>query len=322
MTINPVSPQPSVSVVICAYTEDRWDLMLEAVASAWRQTVRPEQVILCVDHNPALYRRAVAHWSADPEGPSQIVENRYPGRLGSSRNTAVELVTGDITAFLDDDAAADPTWLEVLLEAYQTPSIMACGGAPLPVYQSPRPGWIPPEFDWVFGCRYTALPDERAPVRHLIGANMSARTSAIRAVKGFHSDNHDDMDLCHRIHARFGPESVVFEPKAVVHHYVTSPRLTWGYFWRRCYFVNRGKVRAFADLDEAGDLQAELTFARRMAGAVAVRSVRGVMRRDRAALGQAAAIVAGLALAGAGHVTGRAELMLGRSAPSLTTGLP
>jgi glucosyl-dolichyl phosphate glucuronosyltransferase len=314
---------PTADVVICTYTDARWDLLERAVASVQVQSVTPRQILICVDHNDALLERCLATWGPDaaPEGPPvQVFANRFAGRLGSARNTAVERVTADVVAFLDDDAEADPTWLETLLQVYVEDGAVAVGGAPQPNQEVPRPGWFPPEFDWVFGCHYAGLPEVRRPVRHLIGASMSVRADALRAVGGFHSDKHDDMDLSHRIAAAHGAAAVVYEPKARIYHYVHPERLTWDYFWRRCYTINRGKVRAFSDMGAAGNIRAELELARAMVGSVARKLLRAV-RGDRDAGLQAAAIVGGLAAAGFGHLRGRVDLRTGQLPVSLTVGL-
>ena len=39
---------------------------------------------------------------------------------GQERNVAAEHATGEILAFLDDDAAAETTWIEELLRPYAT----------------------------------------------------------------------------------------------------------------------------------------------------------------------------------------------------------
>jgi len=315
----------SADVVICAYTEDRWRMLCRAVASAQRQTVAPQTIWVCIDHNQDLYQRCLGEWpesGQDPAGPPvRVISNRFAGRLGSARNTAVERVRSTVIAFLDDDAAAEPTWLETLLRVYaEDLDAVAVGGAPMPDHEGERPGWFPHEFDWVFGCHYAFLPETRQPVRHLIGANMSVRTSALRAVGGFHSDTHDDMDLSHRIAAAHGPAAVLYEPAARVRHVVHPERLTWNYFWRRCFWINRGKVRAFADMGAAGNIAAEVEFARRMAGAAGRKLLRGVTG-DADALAQAAAIVGGLGAGAAGHLRGRVELRTGRLPRSLTVGL-
>jgi hypothetical protein len=70
----------------------------------------------------------------------------------------------------------------------------------------------------------------------------------------------------------------------------------------------------------AGNIRAELEFAARMAGSVARKLLRG-LRGDTDAVRQAAAIIAGLAAAAAGHLRGRLDLLTGRLPVSLTVGL-
>src|SRR5215470_11744385 len=106
---------PTISVIICAYTEDRWELMLQSVASVQEQTLQPCEIIVCIDHNETLFHRCAAYWAdfAASTPPIRVIQNKYDGHLGSARNTAAETAAGDILAFLDDDAAADKDWLEI-----------------------------------------------------------------------------------------------------------------------------------------------------------------------------------------------------------------
>lgn len=298
------------SVVICAYTEDRWSLLVKAVESVQKQRSAPIEILLCIDHNDDLRRRVERYWSDGRAGaiPVTVLANKYDGHLGSARNTAAEVARGDVIAFLDDDACAEDDWLEVLLAPYDDEHVVAVGGAPHPVYETRRPRWFPFEFDWVFGCTYRGLPETLAPLRHLIGANMSVRRRALADIGGFHSDNHDDMDMCHRLaHERPG-DRVMFEPRAVVRHFVTAERVTWHYFWRRCFFVNRGKVKAFADMESAANLAAERSFVARTLSKGVLRGARDAFAGDAGGLARVAAIVAGVSLAGLGHLVGRVEL--------------
>jgi glycosyltransferase involved in cell wall biosynthesis len=310
----------SVTVVVCAYALDRWQLLCAAIESVHAQTVAPHEMIVCVDHNPDLARRCRERWSSAAQTPIvRVVENRYPGHLGSARNTAVELATGDIVAFLDDDCRAAPDWLEHLLASYAVDArTMAIGGAPLPHFEVPRPGWLPFEFDWVFGCTYLGVPTRRSKTRRLIGANMSVRRKAILTVGGFHADHNDDMDLSHRIAHYYGDEAVVFDPSAIVTHFVSRERVTWAYFWHRCFQENKAKVRAFRDMADAGSLMAESVFAAKTIGLavpkyLATGTKHGLLR--------ALVALAGIALAAAGHLTGRIELALGKTDMSPTLGL-
>ena len=215
--------RPTVSVVICAYTEDRWPQLKKSVASVEAQTSPPIEIIVCIDHNEELLRKSEEYFGKGrPAGaiPLIVLANKYNGHLGSARNTAAEFASGEVLAFLDDDAAAAADWLERLIAPYDDERVGAVGGAPLPVFEVRRPRWFPHEFDWVFGCAYRGLPLTRAPLAHLIGANMSVRRSALQEIGGFHSDDQDDMDMCHRI--AFAQHGVLYEPLAIVHHFVPA----------------------------------------------------------------------------------------------------
>ena len=71
------------------------------------------------------------------------------------------------------------------------------------------------------------------------------------------------MDMCHRLKHLRSTDQLIYEPKALVRHYVPSARTTWGYFGRRCFFVNRGKVEAFRQMEGASNLSADVGFVRR-----------------------------------------------------------
>jgi glucosyl-dolichyl phosphate glucuronosyltransferase len=316
--VTELPSSPSVSVIICAYTEDRWLQLKKAIASVDSQILSPIEIIVSIDHNEALLRK-IKEYLEPTRAAGMIslivVANKYDGHLGSARNTAAEFASGEVLAFLDDDAAAEADWLERLIEPYGDDNVGAVGGAPLPVFELQRPRWFPHEFDWVFGCAYKGLPPARAPLAHLIGANMSIRRSILQEIGGFHSDDHDDMDMCHRV--AFAHYKVLYEPLAVVRHFVPADRTTWRYFWRRCFFVNRGKVEAFANMQDAAHLGAEVAFVIRTVTRDVPAEIRQAIRGDPSGLGRAGAMVAGITLAGAGHLSGKLRLrrsrrMLGR----------
>ena len=301
---------PRVSVIVCAYTLDRWSLILESLTSVARQELQPIEVILCIDHNEILFDKCVAELPSflkDAPWHVRVIQNRFETRLGGARTSASEVATGEILAFLDDDASASASWLRCLTMAYMDQNVVAVGGAPIAAYETARPKWIPYECNWIFGCAYRGLPEQRAPIDHMIGANMSVRREALLSWGGFHSDNHDDMDLSHRAVHAYGARAVLYEPSATVSHFVPKERLTWHYFWRRCFFVNKGKVRAFRDMDEAANLGAELRFVRRSLSRAVITEGRELVRGDVFALVRYLALVAAIALGGAGAIVGRLQ---------------
>lgn len=303
---TPITPR--VSVIVCAYTLDRWELLKESLHSITQQEMPPHEVILCIDHNDDMYERCAAELPPTLiEAPWQfrVIQNKYATRLGGARTSAAEIATGDVLAFLDDDAFASASWLRSLTAPYEDSGVVAVGGAPIASYEVSRPRWIPYECNWIFGCAYRGLPERRAPIDHLIGANMSIRRKALLSWGGFHSDNHDDMDLSHRTIHAFGVSALLYEPDAVVHHFVPAARLTWSYFWRRCFYVNRGKVKAFRDMDQASNIRAELRFASRSLSRALLTEGRELLHGDPYAPVRYLALVTAVALGGVGAIAGR-----------------
>src|SRR3954471_11631617 len=169
---------PTVSVVICAYTSARRDELLDAIQSLRRQTRAPSEVIVVIDHNTKLLG-----WVRAQAPDVHAIANRNERGLSGARNSGVRTARGDVVAFLDDDAMASPNWVEQLCSAYRDPAILGVGGAALPVWEQ-RPAWFPDEFAWVVGCSYRGLPRDRAPVRNLIGCNMSFRPQVFEQLGG------------------------------------------------------------------------------------------------------------------------------------------
>ena len=305
--------RPTVSVAICAYMEDRWLQLKKSVASVEAQTSPPIEIIVCIDHNEELLRKSEEYFGkAHPAGaiPVIVLANKYNGHLGAARNTTVESASGEVLAFLDDDAAAAADWLDRLIAPYEDERVGAVGGKPLPIFEVRRPRWFPFEFDWVIGCAYRGLPLTRAPSARLIGANMSARRSALQEIGGFHTDHQDDMDMCQRI--AYAQYTVLYEPLAIVHHFVPATRTTWHYFWRKCYTANQGKVEVFVNMREAASLSAELTFVIRTLTLGVLAEIRQVIRGDMFGLARVGAMIAGITLAGFGHLSGRLRLRWSR----------
>ncbi len=310
-------PTVDASVITASYSLARWELTIGAVESVLRQSVLPREIILPVDHNRQLFERLREHWSATPTPvPVRVVESRYAGHLGAAVTTAAQLAASRYLVFLDDDAAAEPAWLERMLAALEEPGVVGVGGAPIPRYAAPRPAWFPHEFDWVFGCAYEGLPTKRAPILHMIGTTMAVRRADFMAIGGIHLNDHGDMELSHRLLNQSPHARLLYAPEARVSHFVHPERLTWGYFCRRCFSVNRSKVSAMRELGPAAHLAAERSFAARILTRGVLQDLASVVRGDPAGLQRAAAIVAGVGLAAAGYAVGTVENALGRGPSS------
>jgi glycosyltransferase involved in cell wall biosynthesis len=147
--------------------------------------------------------------------PVRLITTENMG-LSMARNTGLEAATGDIVAYIDDDARPDPDWLRYIVHTCIEGDWAAVGGPNLP----------PPNDGMVADCvanspgapTHVLLSDREA--EHVPGCNMAIRRSALVHIGGFDPQFRvagDDVDLCWRL-ATNGLR-VGFSPAAVVWHH-------------------------------------------------------------------------------------------------------
>jgi cellulose synthase/poly-beta-1,6-N-acetylglucosamine synthase-like glycosyltransferase len=312
--------------VIPAFTFDRWDLIVKAVDAVQSQTRPPVELILSIDRNPELLRICRDRWgSFDLPVPVKIVasRNQWAPRVamestsdgvargyggGSARNAGAESAIGDVIVTFDDDAWPEPECLEHLLAPYDDPSVVAVGGKTVPDFETRRPIWFPRSFDWIFGGAYEGLPITLAPTPRLFGGNLSVRSTAFHALGGYKSADFDDLDLCSRLAFTYSHSAVLYEPRAVAHHFVPANRVAWRYFCERSFLVNRDKVAAFALLGEAASLAPERRFVLHSIPRQSAAALRGFFTGHPEELLQWAAMLVGIGLAGLGNLVGHLRM--------------
>jgi glycosyltransferase involved in cell wall biosynthesis len=302
--------RPLVSVVVCAYTSERFAQLRYTIASLLNQTHQEREIVLIVDHNPELHTQLAPLAS---EGV-RIASNQGKRGLADARNTGIALARGEIVAFIDDDADADNHWLERLVECYRDPAVIGNGGRIVPVWeQGPRPAWLADEFLWVIGCTYRGMP-ERGAVRNVIGCNMSFRSSVFEEVGPFNTEigrlrnqplSCEETEMCIRALKRWPDKKIVYAADAVVHHHVSPSRGTLRYFARRCYFEGISKV-IVRRLCGADGTSSELKYLSRALPLAILRNIANVvlLRDISASLSRVGAITLGVGAVGAGFAAG------------------
>jgi GT2 family glycosyltransferase len=312
--LRPIDPshRPTISVVICTYSETRADSVRTAVESVRRQSRPACEIVVAVDHNPGLQARLHESLSG-----VMVVPNRGRKGLADTRNAGVRVASGGVIAFMDDDAVADPDWLQSIAAAYQDdPTVLGVGGLVEPVWETARPAWFPPEFDWVVGCTYRGMPRQTQSVRNVHGCNMSFRAETFATAGRFRLGySCDETEFCIRAARADGRGRILYAPGAVVHHAVPSARATWRYFSSRCFFEGGSKaVLAWLCGNDAG-LADERRHLRRVLPRAAAGSLVDAIRcRNPALAGRSAAVIAGVGAATAGYLLARARMPVAAAA--------
>jgi GT2 family glycosyltransferase len=213
-----------------------------------------------------------------------------PGK-SAAVNTALTAAKGDVLAFVDDDVCPESDWLDRLIAAFRETGADFVAGRIVPTWEAMPPPWISPA---VYGV--LAVPDN-GPLRRPIvseadgimpiGANMAVRSSVVVRIGGLHPDlgklgasfrTGEDHEFFLRM-LRAGYRGV-YEPTAVVHHWVPRSRLVRGYFRRWMYQNGRDVAQVDAAYSTAIRLLRVPRYLWRSAAADLVEAVAATIGRN------------------------------------------
>jgi glycosyltransferase involved in cell wall biosynthesis len=207
---------PTVSVVICSYNGAR---TIRECLEGVRNLDYPDFEVIVVDDGSVDSTTAIAR-----EFDVHLIQTENRG-LSSARNTALEAASGEIIAYIDDDATPDPHWLKYLAGTFLNTSHVGVGG----------PNIGPPDDGVIADCvanspgnpAHVLISDQLA--EHIPGCNIAFRRDALKAIGGFDTQFRvagDDVDVCWRIWQRGW--TLGFCPAAMVwHHRRNSIRAYW-----------------------------------------------------------------------------------------------
>jgi glycosyltransferase involved in cell wall biosynthesis len=243
-----------VSVVLCTYDPALYDAFREAAESVLAQTYDDRELVIVVDGNEDLAAQVEAEYGGR-EDVTTYCNDTNRGLL-ESRNTGAQLASGEVVAFIDDDAVADPDWLAELVDTYERHDALATGGRMVGQWVAGRPRFLPAEFYFLVGVTHRGFANGSGEVRNTNGSNISVRREVFEELGGFDSaiggrkgDSHlqgGETELCERLRCEYG-EGVWYTPSAVVSHKVFAYRTDPVWLARRAFWQGYSK-RAMAVL--------------------------------------------------------------------------
>ncbi len=254
----------SVSVIVSTYTTKRLSDVVLCLASLKKQTLQPTEVILVLDPVDELVEFYKTHV---PLGTKIVVSDGFG--LSCARNAGVKSTTGDIVAFIDDDAVADEKWLENSILNYKDEHVVGVGGQIWPTWERNRPAWFPEELYWIVGCSYKGLPQKRASIRNPIGCNMSFRKTVLEKAGYFRKDIgrlgcklmcNEETEFAIRALKMSPSSKIIFDPSAIVYHKVARSRESLRYVWTRSFYEGISKAIISFNTDKSQVLSTEDSY--------------------------------------------------------------
>lgn len=250
---------PAVSVILCTYALEMFEHFQDAADSVLEQTYSNVELVVVVDGNHEVFERVHSEYG-DQES---VVIREMPVNKGLlvSRNKGVEIASGDIVAFIDDDAVADKHWISELVGMYDETDAMAAGGRMVPMWVGGKPDFLPAEFYWLVGVTHRGFPEQPTEVRNTFGSNLSLRREVFRSLGGFDTEiggrkgdenlQGGETELCARLQAEYG-EGVMYNPDAIVAHKVFEYRTRLRWQLNRAFWQGYSKRAMQTMVDRSG----------------------------------------------------------------------
>src|SRR5512134_723869 len=274
-----MSVKPTISVVVC--THNRAALLRQALDSLAGQTLdraRYEVIVVnngSTDETPSVVR---AFQVTEHACSLRLVDEPALG-LGYARNTGWKTAKGEYVAFMDDDAKADPSWLERALQLFENSraSPVAVGGQIRPWYVSPKPAWFKDEYEvrsWGSQARPLSAGES------VSGSNMIFTKQGLQefggfdvnvGMRGIRISMGEETVLFHRISESFGDRAILlYDPELIVYNAVSRRKMTARYHLSRWFVAGQVACRLDAPAsfrERLSRLRAGVTAIRRLMGA-------------------------------------------------------
>ncbi|NHN48723.1 glycosyltransferase [Halostella sp. JP-L12] len=237
-----------VSVVLCTYSLEMYDHFREAADAVLDQTHDDVELVVVVDGTEEVYERVREDYG-DRDGVVLHCNDENLGLL-KCRNRGAEMASGDVVAFIDDDAVPDDEWAAELVDTYERRDAVAAGGKMTPAWVAGKPAFLPAEFYWLVGVTHRGFADGETEVRNTFGSNISFRRDAFLELDGFDPDiggrkgdknlQGGETELCARLEREYG-EGVWYNPDAEVAHKVFEYRTDPVWLLERAFWQGYSK---------------------------------------------------------------------------------
>ncbi|MEM6256158.1 MAG: glycosyltransferase family 2 protein [Cyanobacteria bacterium P01_D01_bin.156] len=234
----------SISAIICTHNRDEY--LGAAIDSLLTQSLENIEILVVDNASTDTTSEVVQQRLSDPR--LRYVYEPVLG-LSSARNTGAKTATGDVLAYLDDDAEASPQWLAELLEVYQKNPKVAIAGGKVTLLWPPGveqpPAWLSQDLSsglgaYDLGKQVRFIKNPSLTPR---GLNYSLRKTFLDSVGGFDINlgrvgknllSNEELHMT-QVALKRGWQ-VLYVPNAKVAHNVSLARLKPSWFLSRSWW--------------------------------------------------------------------------------------
>ncbi len=253
----PLAPDkqwPRISVVVCSHNGST---TLAECCVGLQRLEYPDYEVIVVDDGSIDRTAAIAL-----EHGFRVIATPNGG-LSNARNIGLAAASGEIIAYIDDDAYPDPHWLSYLASTFLHPMGRDFAGVGGPNIAPLQDGLVAECVAHAPGGPIHVLLTNRK-AEHIPGCNMAFRTVALRAIGGFDPQFRaagDDVDVCWRLQQQGW--SLGFSPAAVVWHHRRNSVLT---YWKQQHGYGRAEAKLEHKWPEKYNAAGQATWTGRIYG--------------------------------------------------------
>ena len=244
-----------VSIIVPFFSRQRLGDVKELLDSIQAQQYDDKETLIVAERSQQLADNISSYVKEKGYKGVRVLFNQGEWGSYSARNLGIEQASGDIIAFIDDDALLLPGWIEETARHYaEDESVIGLTGPILPLWQNESMSWFPREFYWIFSCTYWDW-SEKKEVRNGYGTNISFRRQAFDAAGVFKNNLEGEekgksdwqrpgvkeTEFSVRVTAKTG-KRIVYNPGIKVKHKVYPYRLSTTFIMRRAYWEGYGKA--------------------------------------------------------------------------------
>ncbi|MFX0068131.1 MAG: glycosyltransferase family 2 protein [Candidatus Hodarchaeota archaeon] len=238
-----------ISIVIPIFEKRRLTYLKTSLKSFARQTYKNIEVIIIVEKDKIIYKKLKDYLSSLDLKHKILFQERVTS-LSSARNRGIDAASGDIIAFLDDDAIPFRDWAERVAETYSNLNPAGVTGKIIPSWIGKRPSFLSEELYWLIGATYKGFPEKLCRVDWGLGANISFRREVFERIGRFSEElgfsgsrkipiGGEEVEFCLRLVKDRG--KIIYNPDAKVLHKIDPAKLALKRLLLRSFWYGRGR---------------------------------------------------------------------------------